>query len=164
MEPCLRGNDAKRVGKACHRVRRSFSADTICRTRSALYTNTNVDDYGDGAAYTLKLGLQNSNKLTIRAEGTGPLQSRKAVDVRVQVRDLSVWNNAIFAGGGGAGARINGNVVIAGSVHILGEGLGPTGTAADLGGTAGIFNWYTDIDSIFTGKLPNSLRWMPRSE
>ena len=57
MEPCLRGNDAKRVGKACHRVRRSFSADTTCRTRSALYTNTNVDDYGDGAAYTLKLGL-----------------------------------------------------------------------------------------------------------
>jgi len=120
-----------------------------------LYTNVNVDAYGDGSTYTLKLGLLNSNKLTIRATGTGPLQSRKTVDVRVEVRDLSVWNNAIFAGGGGAGARINGNVKIAGSVHILGQGLGPTDTAADFGGSAGIFNWYNGIDAVFTGKLPN---------
>ncbi len=120
-----------------------------------VYTNVNVDAYGDGSTYTLKLGLLNSNKLTIRAAGTGPLQSRKTVDVRVEVRDLSVWNNAIFAGGGGAGARINGNVKIAGSVHILGQGLGPTDTAADFGGSAGIFNWYNGIDAVFTGKLPN---------
>ncbi len=120
-----------------------------------VYTNVNVDAYGDGSTYTLKLGLLNSNKLTIRAAGTGPLQSRKTVDVRVEVRDLSVWNNAIFAGGGGAGTRINGNVKIAGSVHILGQGLGPTDTAADFGGSAGIFNWYNGIDAVFTGKLPN---------
>jgi type II secretory pathway pseudopilin PulG len=120
-----------------------------------LYTNVNVDAFGDGSTYTLKLGLLNSNKLTIRAAGTGPLQNRKTVDVRVEVRDLSVWNNAIFAGGGGAGARINGNVKIAGSVHILGQGLEPTDTAADFGGSAGIFNWYNGIDAIFTGKLPN---------
>ncbi len=120
-----------------------------------LYTNVNVDAFGDGSTYTLKLGLLNSNKLTIRAAGTGPLQSRKTVDVRVEVRDLSVWNNAIFAGGGGAGARINGNVKIAGSVHILGQGLEPTDTAADFGGSAGIFNWYNGIDAVFTGKLPN---------
>ncbi len=120
-----------------------------------LYTNVNVDAFGDGSTYTLKLGLLNSNKLTIRAAGTGPLQSRKTLDVRVEMRDLSVWNNAIFAGGGGAGARINGNVKIAGSVHILGQGLGPTDTAADFGGSAGIFNWYKGIDGIFAGKLPN---------
>lgn len=120
-----------------------------------LYTNVNVDTFGDGSTYTLKLGLLNSNKLTIRAEGTGPLQSRKTVDVRVEVRDLSVWNNAIFAGGSGTGLRINGNVKIAGSVHILGQGLGPAGTAADFGGNAGIINWYDGIDGIFAGKLPN---------
>lgn len=120
-----------------------------------LYSNVNVDTYGDGAAYSVKLGLRNSNKLTIRAEGTGPLGTTKAVDVRVAVRNLSVWGNAAFAGGGGSGMRINGNVVIAGSVHILGEGLGPTGTAADFGGGAGIFNWYNGLDPIFTGKLPS---------
>lgn len=119
-----------------------------------LYTNVNVDTYPDGSAYTVQLGDKDSNKLTIRAEATGPLQSRKTVDVRVQVRDLSIWNNAIFAGGGGTGLRINGNVVIAGSVHILGEGLGPTGTAADFGGEAGIFNWYNGLDPVFEPKLP----------
>jgi len=125
-----------------------------------LYTNVNLDTYGDGSAYTLKLGLLNSNKMTIRAEGTGPLQSRKTVDVRVEVRPLSVWDNAIFAGGGGTGLRINGNALIAGSVHILGQGLGPAGTAADFGGGGGIFNWYNGLDVTtpggnFAGKLPN---------
>lgn len=121
-----------------------------------LYTNVNVDTYGDGSTYTLKLGLLNSNKMTIRAEGTGPLQSRKTVDVRVEVRPLSVWNNAVFAGGGGTGMRINGNALIAGSVHILGQGLGPAGTAADFGGGSGIFNWYNGLDPVFVGKLPNA--------
>ncbi len=125
-----------------------------------LYTNVNVDTYGDGSTYTLKLGLLNSNKMTIRAEGTGQLQSRKTVDVRVEVRPLSVWNNAIFAGGGGTGLRINGNALIAGSVHILGQGLGPAGTAADFAGGGGIFNWYNGLDVTtpggnFLGKLPN---------
>ena len=125
-----------------------------------LYTNVNLDTYGDGSTYNLKLGLLNSNKMTIRAEGTGPRQSRKTVDVRVEVRDLSVWNNAIFSGGGGTGLRINGNALIAGSVHILGQGLGPAGTAADFGGGGGIFNWYNGLDVAtpgldFVGRLPN---------
>ncbi len=125
-----------------------------------LYTNVNVDTYGDGSTYNLKLGLLNSNKMTIRAEGTGQLQSRKTVDVRVEVRPLSVWDNAVFAGGGGTGMRINGNALIAGSVHILGQGLGPAGTAADFGGGGGIFNWYNGLDVTtpggnFAGKLPN---------
>ncbi len=121
-----------------------------------LYTNTNVDTFGDGSAYTVQLGLKDSNKLTIRSEGTGPEASTKEVDVRVEVRDLSVWGNAAFLGGSGTGARINGNVVIAGSVHILGEGLGTTGVAADFGGTAGIFNWYNGIDAAtLAGRVPD---------
>ncbi len=121
-----------------------------------LYTNANVDTFGDGSSYTVRLGLKESNKLTIRSEGTSPLGRTKTVDVQVEVRDLSVWGNAAFLGGAGAGARINGSVVIAGSVHILGEGLGSTGTAADFGGGAGIFNWYNGLDPIFTGKIPDA--------
>ncbi|MEE9154481.1 MAG: hypothetical protein V3U42_10365, partial [candidate division NC10 bacterium] len=121
-----------------------------------LYTNTNVDTYGDGSTYTVQLGLKDSNKLTIRSEGRGPQESTKVVDVRVEVRDLSVWGNAAFLGGSGSGARINGNVVIAGSVHILGEGLGSTGTAADFGGGGGIFNWYNGLDAIFAGRIPDT--------
>ncbi|MCH7944542.1 MAG: hypothetical protein IIC73_00795, partial [Armatimonadetes bacterium] len=40
----------------------------------------------------------------------------------VKSRDVSIWNNAVFAGTGAAGRAIDGNVDIRGSVHILGEG------------------------------------------
>lgn len=126
-------------------------------TFQTLYTNANVDTFGDGSAYTVQLGQKDSNRLTIRSEGTGPQGSTKVVDVRVEVRDLSVWGNAAFLGGTGTGARINGNVVIAGSVHILGEGLGSTGVAADFGGSAGIFNWYNGLNNaMFAGRIPNT--------
>lgn len=46
----------------------------------------------------------------------------KSVRVFIASRDVSVWNNAIFAGTGAVGRAINGNVDIRGSVHILGEG------------------------------------------
>ena len=44
------------------------------------------------------------------------------IRVRLRIRNVNVWNNAIFAGIGQAGRGINGNVDIRGSVHILGEG------------------------------------------
>lgn len=40
----------------------------------------------------------------------------------IATKDVSIWNNAIFAGTGASGQSINGNVDIRGSVHILGEG------------------------------------------
>ena len=36
--------------------------------------------------------------------------------------NVSIWNNAIFAGTGAAGRSINGNVDIRGSMHLLGDG------------------------------------------
>lgn len=120
-----------------------------------LYTNANVDTYADGSTYTVQLGDRDSDKMTIRATANGPQATTKAVDVRVQLRNLSVWGNVAFLGGAGAGARINGNVVLAGSVHILGTDLGPAGTAADFGGTAGIYNWYFGINPILNGKIPD---------
>ncbi|MDI6829496.1 MAG: hypothetical protein QME62_13550, partial [Armatimonadota bacterium] len=46
----------------------------------------------------------------------------ETVQVRVKIRSVGVWDNAIFAGVGQSGKGINGNVDIRGSVHILGEG------------------------------------------
>lgn len=46
----------------------------------------------------------------------------RSVRTRVSSRNVSIWNNAIFAGTGAAGQTINGNVDIRGSVHLLGEG------------------------------------------
>ena len=46
----------------------------------------------------------------------------ETVRMRLRVKDIGIWSNAIFAGAGQAGRGINGNVDIRGSVHILGEG------------------------------------------
>ncbi|MCH7903728.1 MAG: hypothetical protein IH944_04080 [Armatimonadetes bacterium] len=40
----------------------------------------------------------------------------------VTTKDVSIWNNAIFAGTGAGGRSIEGNVDIRGGVHILGDG------------------------------------------
>lgn len=46
----------------------------------------------------------------------------RSLRTSVATKDVSIWNNAIFAGTGAAGRAINGNVDIRGSVHILGDG------------------------------------------
>ncbi|MCH8978491.1 MAG: hypothetical protein IH945_04520 [Armatimonadetes bacterium] len=52
------------------------------------------------------------------------LHNNKLRSVRhlVKSHDVSIWNNAVFAGTGAQGNAINGNVDIRGSIHILGEG------------------------------------------
>ena len=46
----------------------------------------------------------------------------ETIRVRLKIKSVGIWNNAIFAGIGQSGRGINGNVDIRGSVHILGEG------------------------------------------
>jgi hypothetical protein len=46
----------------------------------------------------------------------------RSVRAYIKAKDVGIWNNVIFAGTGGAGKAINGNVDIRGSVHILGDG------------------------------------------
>jgi hypothetical protein len=54
----------------------------------------------------------------------GPRTMRRRLQVPVtrDVEDLSVWDNVIFGGVGQAGKSINGNVVMRGKVHLLGDG------------------------------------------
>ena len=59
-------------------------------------------------------------------------------DMRLEVRRLTVWDNALFGGSGQAGKALNGNVQIRGSVHITGS----PGNVIDMGGTAFILNHY----------------------
>jgi len=66
-------------------------------------------------------------------------------------RDVSIWNNAIFAGTGAVGRAINGNVDIRGSVHILGDGE----YYSDLNG-----NGHWDPAETFTDKNGNGV-WDP---
>ena len=69
-----------------------------------------------------------AGKTVITSEGIitegGVIVSRRTVKVVVttQSENVSVWNNVIFGGVGQIGRSINGNVVIRGSMHLLGDG------------------------------------------
>ena len=95
-----------------------------------------------------------SDSIWIRSTGTlGDVQ--QTIEVYAKIINLSPWNNAIFAGAGAAGAMVNGNVNIRGSVHILGTGLLSTDLVVDLGGTAEIIgNNYRDLAAALKAKVP----------
>lgn len=85
--------------------------------------------------------------LVIRAGATGNSGTVEAAtqkvrsDLRVTVRRLTVWDNAIFGGAGQGGNAINGNVQVRGSVHVIGE----PGDVIDSSGTAFIINNYSNL-------------------
>jgi hypothetical protein len=54
--------------------------------------------------------------------GNRTMRRRLQVGVSRLEEDLSVWDNAIFGGVGQAGKSVNGNVVIRGKMHLLGDG------------------------------------------
>ena len=93
---------------------------------------------------------------TVYAQGGGQARQLEAV---YSSADLNVWNNAIFAGTGlAAGALINGNVSIHGSVHLLGDNLNPEATAVsaiDLSGTSLISNNYAGMPPALRQRIPN---------
>ncbi len=110
----------------------------------------------NSGSYTVQ--LKNVTGITdaiwIRSTGTlGDVQ--QAIEVYAKIVNLSPWNNAIFAGAGAAGAMVNGNVNIRGSVHILGTGIQSTDLVVDLGGTAEIIgNNYKDLAASLKAKIP----------
>lgn len=70
-------------------------------------------------------------------------------------QNLSAWNNAIFAGAGGAGAAIHGNVKVHGSIYIEGTNLADDDPALDFSGTAGQRNDYSGGDATLLSRLPS---------
>ncbi|MDY6855620.1 MAG: pilus assembly PilX N-terminal domain-containing protein [Thermodesulfobacteriota bacterium] len=89
-----------------------------------------------GGSYTVEVMFYNTNggglepaEAKVRSTGVGPDGSTSVLESFFYAEDVSIWNNAIFGGGGGSGSiPINGNVKIAGSIHILGNGVTPTTT------------------------------------
>lgn len=76
-------------------------------------------------------------------------------DMRVTVRRLTVWDNALFGGSGQAGNTINGNVEIRGSMHVIGD----PGNVMDQGGSSAVKNHYADAADVsnwdvYAAKLP----------
>jgi len=69
----------------------------------------------------------NAGKVVITSKGvvtdSGATCTRTVkVVVRFAKENVNVWNNVIFGGVGQSGKSINGNVVMRGSIHLLGDG------------------------------------------
>jgi len=109
-----------------------------------------------GGTYTVALKINSYNNVTIKSKGKYNRPTRY-VQVDATVGNLSIWDNAIFAGSGQSGKVINGNVDIRGSVHILGTEGTIAVEALDITGTAGIGNNYDGMDSNLRTRIPSNI-------
>lgn len=86
-------------------------------------TTAQLSDLRSGATGTVQVVASSGSNQYATVTSTATYRGlTETVRVLVRIRNVSVWNNAIFAGVGQSGKGINGNVDIRGSVHILGEG------------------------------------------
>ena len=110
---------------------------------------------GDGS-YTVSLkNVDGTDDIWIRSTGTIGSVSQTIL-VYVKIVNLSPWVNAIFGGSGAVGgSMVKGNVIIAGSVHILGNGLADDVNAIDLtGGAVLVENNYGGMPAALELKVP----------
>lgn len=111
-------------------------------------------DFGNGQ---YKVELKNvagkGDELWVRSTAR-VADTEKILQAYIKARNFNIWNNAIFAGAGTSGAMINGNVDIRGSVHILGDGLGPFDYAMDMGGSGMVGNNYDGMSSDLLNRIP----------
>lgn len=101
-----------------------------------------------------------SQKIWIRSEGTYKGATRTILS-QLEIRDISPWNNAIFAGEGALGKTINGNVDIRGSVHLLGTSLDELDDAVEIdhsmfmSGAGNIGNHYKTMPTELFDRVPS---------
>lgn len=98
-----------------------------------------------------------TNHIRVRSTGTKDGTSR-TIEIYLQMAEINIWDNVIFAGSGAAGTLINGNVDIRGSVHILGTNLNmddpAMNMAIELTGSASIGNNYKDMPEALRSRVP----------
>ncbi len=95
-----------------------------------------------------------TDRIWIKATGTYD-QTTRTIFIMLRARNIFPWNNAIFAAEGQNGMLINGNVQIAGSVHLLGESLSSFDYAMDLSGTAFVQNNYSGLPLDLLQRVPS---------
>jgi len=110
-----------------------------------------------GGDYSISLLNVSGKDDEIYIKSTGVYKDgTRTVVILVRSRTLSPWDTAIFGGAGGAGGvLINGNVNIAGSVHLLGSGLTAADYAIDMSGSSGIKNNYDGIPVELSSRIPS---------
>ena len=130
---------------------------TITPSSTAFYTAFSNISFGAGS-YTIQFKNYGtapnyeSATVLVRSTGTGPNSSTVTLERYLSAENISPWNNAIFAGGGGGAAPITGNVIIAGPIHLLSNGLAATDTVF-VNQTGNCLNSNTGMDATLAGKI-----------
>jgi hypothetical protein len=153
------------VEKAIYNLR-----NTPANTQPTLSPPSVTETLSGAGSYTYSVTQgtgDDAGAYVIISTGTATLGSKsKKRTLRTVVtwsqENVSVWNNCIFGGVGQAGQSIQGNVVMRGSVHILGEGEphdnDPNNNgrydSSTNGGTYAAGDWY--IDSAGNGSLTHA--------
>ena len=101
-------------------IEQATASDGVINSQT-VNTDTVLDSLKTGGTGSVVVTAVSGNTATVTstANYTGLSES---IRVRLRIRKIGIWNNAIFAGIGQSGRGINGNVDIRGSVHILGDG------------------------------------------
>jgi hypothetical protein len=97
------------------------------------------------------------HKIWVRSVGQVQNMTRTVV-TQLGLRNISPWNNAIFAGEGASGGVISGNVDIRGSVHLLGNSILDSDPAMSLSGNGNIGNNYIDMPAALSSRVPSILK------
>lgn len=158
------------IDRALYNLRRDFVNDssspswsdsdidgmTIGPNTSSFYDVPYGSTTLNGGSYSVQLKNETGASDAVWIKSTGTLNGiTQTIQVYAKIYNVSPWNNAIFAGSGAAGAMVNGNVNIRGSVHILGSGLATTDYAIDMGGTADLVgNNYNGLEASLSAKVP----------
>ena len=130
---------------------------TITPSSTAFYTVFSNISFGAGS-YTIQFKNYGtapnyeSAIVLVRSTGTGPNLSTITLERYLSAENISPWNNAIFAGGGGGAAPITGNVIIAGPIHLLGNGLAATDTVF-VNQTGNCLNSNTGMNATLAAKI-----------
>jgi hypothetical protein len=115
------------VEKAIYYLRNTAPDTTVNGTwRTAGYTET-VSGAGDYTFSVTSGTGDDTGKIVILCQGTATsgtkTGSRKLrVVITRSEENINAWNNVIFGGAGQTGRSINGNIVMRGNMHLLGDG------------------------------------------
>jgi len=140
------------IEKTLYILKKEYESDQDWSDGISGYTPGEVVSFGEGTC-TVTLDIKSSNNVTIKSKGKHNNRPTRYIQIDATVGNLSIWDNAIFAGSGQSGKVINGNVDIRGSVHILGTKGSTAMEALDITGTAGIDNNYDGMDSDIRSRI-----------
>ncbi len=110
------------------------------------------------AGWTDKVWVKATGRYYRRDGANFILDAERRVLVLLRAREISPWDNAIFAGEGQSGSVINGNVDIRGSVHLLGTSLGSSDLAMELSGSGNVGNNYSGMPGDLAVRVPSIAR------